>query len=283
MKGVIVAAGYGTRFLPATKTVPKELFPLVDKPALAFLVDEYLAAGIDELLVITSRRKKALDDWFDREVELEGVFTREGKAARLAQIAPPAARVSFARQHTMRGTGDALLLAESFAAGEPLLVAYPDDLVFGPDPLAAQLARAATAPDECLLAVMQVPMEETERYGVVRLAAGSADRVAEVVEKPARGTAPSNLAVIGRFVLAPEIFPLLRAERDKHPDGEFFHIGPLNTLAAAGKVRAVPFTGLRLDIGEPLGYLAASVEYALSRPELAEPFRTWMRERLAGS
>jgi UTP--glucose-1-phosphate uridylyltransferase len=279
MKGLILAAGYGTRFLPATKTLPKELFPLVDRPAIHFLVEEFIASGITEILIITSRRKKALEDYFDREIELEETFRREGRDDRLALIAPPRAKISFIRQQAMRGTGDALLLAREFAGGDPLCVAYPDDLVFGETPLAAQLAACLTAEVGTVLAVMDVPDDERGRYGIVT--ADASMRVSSIIEKPRPGQTTSNLALIGRYFLAPEAFPLLEEERRKHPNGEYYQIDPVNTLAAAGKVAACRFHGLRLDVGEPLGYLAALVEYALRRDDLAVPFRTFLEKRLA--
>lgn len=279
MKGVIIAAGYGTRFLPGTKTIPKEMFPLVNKPAIAFIIEEFAAAGIRDVLIVTSRRKKALDDYFDREIELETVFLKEGRANLLAAIAPPDMSILFARQQAMRGTGDALLLAEAFAAGGPICVAYPDDLVLGADPLAAQLMRASTGPDECVLGVMPVPRQDVCRYGII--APGRDMRVESVIEKPPVEKAPSELAIIGRFILPSAIFPLLHAERDKNPAGEFYHIDPVNILARAGKVRYAPFTGMRLDVGEPLGYVKATIEYALTMPECGKELLAWLKERSA--
>jgi len=281
MKGVIIAAGYGTRFLPASKTIPKELFPLVNKPAISFIVDEFLAAGIQELLIITSRRKKALDDYFDHEIELEEVFRREGKTRLLETVAPAPLAVSFIRQQEMRGTGDAILLAEGFAAGQPVCVAYPDDIVLGPEPLAAQLARAARGPEDAVLGVMTVPRAETCRYGVI--APGDNGTVRGIVEKPAVENTPSCLATIGRYILPPEIFPILREEKKRHADhagGEFFLTGAINILAEQGKARYTEFAGKRLDVGDTLGYIQATIEYALTMPELANELAEWLKARL---
>ncbi len=279
MKGIIIAAGYGTRFLPCTKTVPKEMFPLVNKPAITFIIDEFVASGIRDILIVTSRRKKALDDFFDREVELEGVFTREGKTAQLDMIAPPSANIYFARQQVMRGTGDAILLAESFAAGEPVCVAYPDDIVIGPEPLTAQLMRAATGPADCVLGVMPVPRSEVNRYGIIT--PGENGRVLGIIEKPPVDQAPSCLATIGRYILPASIFPLLRAERERILHGEFYHVGSVNTLAKQGHVIGTEFSGQRLDVGEPVGYVKAILEYALTQPEWSAELRTWLGSRLA--
>ncbi len=276
MKGVIVAAGYGTRFLPASKTVPKEMFPLIDKPAIAFIVEEFIEAGIKEILIISSRRKKSLEDYFDREIELETVFTKEGQSEKLEKIRPDDALIYFVRQKEMRGTGDALLLAESFAGNEPLCIAYPDDIVFSQKPLAAQLEEAMTNKNQAILGVMEVPFEETDRYGIVEI---TNDKVTKIIEKPAKGTAPSNQAVIGRFIIPPEIFPLLKEERKKSPTGEFYHIDPLNILAKQGLVKSLPFEGLRVDVGDQLGYVKAIIEYGLMRDDLKEPLQEFINEK----
>ena len=280
MKGVIIAAGYGTRFLPASKTVPKELFPLINKPAISFIVDEFLAAGIRELLIITSRRKKTLDDYFDHEIELEEVFKREGKKHLLEAVQPPPLAVSYIRQQVMRGTGDAILLAEGFAAGGPVCVAYPDDIVIGSSPLAAQLMRAASGPGDCVLGVMNVPREETCRYGMI--SPEGANGVAAIVEKPKVEDTPSCLATIGRYILPPEIFPLLHEEKKLCREGEFYLTSAINTLASRGKARYTEFTGLRLDVGDALGYAKATIEYALEMPEIAGELKTWLKERVKG-
>ncbi|MDR2733644.1 MAG: UTP--glucose-1-phosphate uridylyltransferase [Spirochaetota bacterium] len=278
MKGVIIAAGYGTRFLPASKTIPKELFPLVNKPAISFIVDEFIAAGIEELLIITSRRKKALDDYFDHEIELEEVFRREGKTRLLKTIEPAPLAVSFIRQQEMRGTGDAILLAEGFAAGQPVCVAYPDDIVLGAAPLAAQLAASARDDKDAVLGVMTVPRSETNRYGII--APGDNGMVQSIIEKPAVEKTPSCLATIGRYVLPPAIFPILREEKKRHAGGEFFLTGAINILAEQGKARYTEFEGKRLDVGDTLGYIQATIEYALTMPELAKELADWIRTRV---
>jgi UTP--glucose-1-phosphate uridylyltransferase len=280
MKGVIIAAGYGTRFLPASKTVPKELFPLINKPAISFIVDEFIAAGIRELLIITSRRKKALDDYFDHEIELEEVFRKEGRAQLLEAIQPAPLAVSFIRQQKMRGTGDAILLAEGFAAGGPVCVAYPDDIVIGASPLAAQLMQTASGPNDCVLGVMRVPRPETSRYGMI--APEGANGVSAIVEKPRVEETPSCLATIGRYILPPDVFPLLRDEKERSPEGEIYLTSAINTLASRGQVRYTEFTGLRLDVGDALGYIKATIEYAFDTPALAGELKGWLKERVKG-
>jgi len=276
MKGVIVAAGYGTRFLPASKTIPKEMFPLIDKPAIAFIVEEFIESGIKEILIISSRRKKSMEDYFDREIELETVFTKEGQKEKLKKIRPNDALIYFIRQQEMRGTGDALLLAESFAGNEPICIAYPDDIVFSKKPLAAQLEAAMTSQNQAILGVMEVPFEETDRYGIVEI---NDRKVTQIIEKPPKGTAPSNHAVIGRFIIPPEIFPLLKKEREKSPTGEFYHIDPLNILAKKGLVKSHPFEGLRVDVGDTLGYVKAIIEYGLMRDDIKEPLQEFLNDK----
>ncbi len=269
MKGIIVAAGYGTRFLPVTKTVPKEMLPLVTVPSMQFIVDEFVQAGIRDIVIITSRRKKSLEDYFDREIELESVFTREGRDAALERIAPPQASIAFVRQQSMMGTGHALLQVKNWVCGEPCIIAYPDDLHFGSVPLAGQLANVYRKTGTAVMA--SINMEgDVSRYGVFDLAADKL-HVRSIVEKPAPGTEPGHDVCIGRYLVPPEFFDLLEegwnihcadAEKKGTPPGEYFHVYALNRLMAEGKVVHAPVEGLRLDTGDPAGYLEAILRYA---------------------
>jgi UTP--glucose-1-phosphate uridylyltransferase len=266
MKGVIVAAGYGTRFLPVTKAIPKEMLPLVAKPSIDYIVEEFLASGITDIVVISSRRKKCLEDYLDREVELESVFEREGKADKLAAIQPPAANFSFVRQREMRGTGHALMMAAPFLGGEPCVVAYPDDLHVGEKPLALQLVDAYKATGCSVMAAL--PVEgDVSRYGVLDPAPDGL-HVKAIVEKPAKGREPSKLVSIGRYLFTPEFFSLLEEGWKKHTGGEYYHIYALNALMSAGKVVMARMTGERLDTGEPAGFLDAYLREAAKVPEL---------------
>ncbi|NIZ18879.1 UTP--glucose-1-phosphate uridylyltransferase [Entomospira culicis] len=268
MKGVILAAGYGTRFLPATKTLPKEMLPLIDKPTIAFIIEEFVRSGIKDVIVVTSRRKKVMDDYFDRESELEELFTREQSRKKLEKILPADINVAFVRQQEMNGSGHALLAAAPWLGNEPCVVAYPDDLHFGEEPLAKQLIDAYHQNGQCQLATMTCATEELERYGVV--AFDDAGKVTSIVEKPARGTAPSNQASIGRFLYTSKFFTLLQEEADKFTDkGEFYHTHGLNRMMALGEVGSVSFSGQRLDVGEPAGYLEATFSYAQQHAEFA--------------
>ena len=268
MKGVIVTAGYGTRFLPVTKTIPKEMLPLVTRPSIDFVVQELIASGITEILFITSRRKKALEDYFDREVELESVFRAAGDQKMLARIAPPKASCYFVRQAEMKGTGHALLLARSFVGNEPFVVAYPDDLHFGEKPLARQLIETWEKTGCTVLATLHDP-PDINRYGVISIAEDGL-HVTGMTEKPPRGQEPSKEASIGRFLYAPDFLDQLAEEWKKHGTGEFFHVPAVLALARRGRVVYRRVEGERLDMGEPGGYLEAVIRYAQGIPELRQ-------------
>jgi UTP--glucose-1-phosphate uridylyltransferase len=265
MKGIIVAAGYGTRFLPVTKTVPKEMIPLVNIPSISFIVDEFVKSGIKDIIVISSRRKKALEDFFDREAELEAVFEREGKKERLTSIAPPeGVRFAFVRQQKMLGTGHALLQVRSLVAGEPCVVAYPDDLHLGEVPLASQLIETWQKTGCSVMASFH-ESGDVSRYGVLDIAE-DAVHVRAIVEKPAKGTEPSREVSIGRYLYTSEFFDYLQEGWERHTGGEYFHIYALNKLMAEGKVAYRRLSGTRLDTGEPEGYLDAILRYADTVP-----------------
>ncbi len=276
VKGVIVAAGYGTRFLPATKTLPKEMLPLVDIPAIQFILDEFVESGIHEVLIISSRRKKALEDYFDREAELEEVFLREGATAKLAAIAPPALKVCFIRQQEMQGTAHALSLCEPFTGESPFVVAYPDDILPDAPRCSAELIRvwresvSGANPAGCsVLSVKPFPEEVLCRYGIVDVETrGSVLAARRMVEKPDPGHAPSNLVSLGRYLYTQELFPAIRELAALPRKGEFFQTEPINLLAARGKVLCSLYEGRYFDVGKPSGYLRTLLEYALERDDL---------------
>lgn len=277
MKGVIVAAGDGTRFLPVTKTIPKEMLPLVTRPSIDFIVEEFLASGIDEILFITSRRKKAIEDYFDREVELEGVFQAAGEKKKLAAISPAKAAFFFVRQLEMRGTGNALLLARPFTGSEPFVVAYPDDLHFGEKPLSLQLIDAWKKTGCTVLATLHDP-PDINRYGVISIAQDGL-HVTDIVEKPPRGKEPSREASIGRFLYTPDFLEQLEKEWKDHGEGEFFHTSAVRALAGRNRVVFSRVQGHRLDTGEPGGYLEAIIRYADSVPELRKELERVLASR----
>lgn len=275
VKGVIVAAGYGSRFLPVTRVVPKELLPIVDRPAIDFVVQEFADAGIEDVLVITSRRKKALDDWFDRDPELDGRFPPE-------RLAIPRVRAEFVRQTEMKGTGHALLLARSFAGNDPFVVAYPDDLFADGTPNCTAQLMALHARTGCtVLACGDLTGEDVSRYGVVDATTeGGVLRVKGMVEKPAPGKEPSHLVSWGRYLYTPEVFEALDAGFAKHQTGEFFATDAISALAERGRVVAQIVPNQRYDTGDRLGYLTTVIEFALAHPDVGGPLQSWLRTRL---
>jgi len=282
VKGVILAAGYGTRFLPVTKTIPKEMLPLIDKPSIDFIIEEFLRSGIEEILVVTSRRKKALEDYLDREIELESIFQAEGEQDKLDEIRPPKAKFFFVRQQEMQGTGHALLAARPFVGEEPFVVAYPDDLHIGKVPLAKQLIDTYEQTGCSVLSTVYDP-PEIHRYGTIAIAEDGL-HVTRLVEKAPPGTEPSKDASLGRFLYTPEFFPALEAGWQKHDpaQGEYFHTPAVNALAARGKVVFKRWEGERLDTGKPDGFFRSLLRYAQTVPELKEVFDDFVEEQRRG-
>lgn len=275
VKGVIVAAGYGSRFLPLTRVVPKELLPIIDRPAIDYVVREFADAGIEDVLVITSRRKKALDDWFDRDPELDGKFSEE-------RLGIPKVRATFVRQTEMKGTGHALLLARNFAGNDPFVVAYPDDLFAdGARNCSAQLIALHEQTGCTVLACGDLTGEDVSRYGVVdAVEEAGVLRVRGMVEKPPRGQEPSSLVSWGRYLYTPEVFEALDAGFAKHRSGEFFATDAIAALAQQGRVVAQIVPNARFDTGDRLGYLTTVIEFGLIHPELGAPLEAWLRSRL---
>ncbi len=267
MKGVIISAGYGSRFFPVTKSVPKELLPLWTRPIIDFTVDELVRAGVDEILLVSSRRKTSLENYFDRDVELEWFYQKnEGK---LQLLKSASAKIFYVRQKYMKGVGDALLTVEPFVGSEPFVVAYPDDVfVDGGEAVKKMIEVQEKTGADVVLAVVERKREELSRYGVVDVDYDESEvgvfRVRKVVEKPEIDKAPSNFAVVGRYVFSPNLIGLLREDYKNHREGEFYHIGAINRLAGMGKVVAVEVSGdVVLDTGEPETYLLSQVDYAL--------------------
>jgi UTP--glucose-1-phosphate uridylyltransferase len=286
-KAVIPAAGLGTRFLPATKAVPKELLPVVDVPALEYIVAEAAGVGLTDILVITSRGKEAIADHFDRSPELEAALEKKGDAERLASVRRSAelATLHFVRQGNPRGLGHAVLCADAFVGDEVFAVLLGDDLVDERDELLQPMLDAQAEHGGCVVALMEVPRHSVSLYGCV--AAEPTDRegvvkVTDLVEKPAPEDSPSNLAIIGRYVLAPSIFDTLR-ETPPGRGGEIQITDALRTQAAAGEpMHGVVFRGRRYDTGDKADYLKAVVRLACERPDLGPEFRQWLEDFVAG-
>ncbi|WP_251454522.1 UTP--glucose-1-phosphate uridylyltransferase GalU [Veillonella intestinalis] len=278
-KAVIPAAGFGTRFLPATKAQPKEMLPIVDTPAIQYIIEEALASGIEEILIITGRNKRAIEDHFDTSVELEQLLQQQGKQKQLDMVRALAdIRVHFIRQKAPRGLGDAILCAKAFVGNEPFAVLLGDDVVYNPDyPCLKQLIDCYETMGGSVLGTQRVPADKVSSYGIV---AGhevkpNVYKVDGLVEKPSRDLAPSNLAVLGRYILAPEIFEVL----EKTPLGAGHELQLTDGLARLDSdVFALAYEGRRYDIGDRLGYLQATVEYGLRADMLKDQFKLYLKE-----
>lgn len=270
MKGIIIAAGYGTRFLPCTKTIPKEMFPLIDKPAIDFIVDEFVDSGIDNILIVSSRRKKSLEDYFDREVELETVFTNENDNKKLDLIKTRKVNFYFVRQEKMLGTGHAILICKDFIGNDPFIIAYPDDIVFGKIPLSKQLIEIHNKTKGSVLSLEEIK-GDVSRYGVVDyFHENNFIKIKRIIEKPPRGTEPSKMISVGRYLFTSEFLSLLEEQYKNHKKGEFYHIDSINKTAESGKLFGLSYDGERLDIGDKLGYFEGIIKYALERKDLKE-------------
>lgn len=283
-KAVIPAAGLGTRVLPATKAVPKEMMPLADRPAIEYIIEEAAASGIEALTIVTSRTKRAVEDHLDAAPELEAVLARKNDPARLSAIRhiETLARYSFVRQPHALGLGHAVLMARETIGNEPFGVMLPDDIVDAPQrPCLAQLLDAHQQVGGCVLAVMRVPLEHTAKYGVVSLAspdpvAPGLFRVRDLIEKPRPEAAPSNLVVIGRYVFAPGIFEAI-TRTQPGVGGEIQLTDAIRLLGEREPIWACEFSGTRYDTGDPVGLLTTSLAFALKRPDLAPGIRAFLR------
>jgi UTP--glucose-1-phosphate uridylyltransferase len=290
-KAVIPANGMGTRLLPATKAVPKELLPVVDRPALQYVVEEASRAGLGEVLLVTGRGKAAIEDHFDRRPDLERVLEEKGDADRLAAVraSDELAHVHVVRQGEALGMGHAVLQAATFVGDEPFAVLLGDDIVDARDHLLEQMLAVQHEHGGSVVALLEVGPEHIHRYGVAAVepvgdAPTDGDRVVRVtglVEKPRAADAPSRLALIGRYVLAPEIFGVLRATGPGR-DGEIQLTDALAALVARGEpVHGVVFSGRRYDTGNKVDYLKAVVALAVERDDVGPPLRSWLRELVA--
>jgi UTP--glucose-1-phosphate uridylyltransferase len=279
-KAVFPAAGLGTRFLPATKAQPKEMLPLVDKPTIQYVVEEAVASGLDELVLVTGRNKRAIEDHFDAAFELEYCLQDRGKTEELAQIKTISelATVSYVRQKEPLGLGHAILCARTLVGGEPFGVFLGDDIIVSRTPCMRQLLDVHARYQGPVVAVMRIPGPDIGRYGVItpRPLGGNVYEVLDMVEKPAPADAPSDLAIIGRYVLTPDIFPIL-AETPPDSRGEIQLTNGLRTLRERRPIYAVEFEGTRYDTGDKLGFLKATVAFALARPDLGADFRAYLK------
>jgi len=280
-KAVIPAAGLGTRFLPATKACPKEMLPIVDKPTIQYIIEEALASGITDILIISGRTKRAIEDHFDRSPELEMNLEEHGKLELLQQVKDIAdINIHYIRQKEPRGLGHAILCAKAFIGHEPFAVLLGDDVVYNDTyPCLRQLMDVYEATGGSVLGCQTVPKEKVSSYGIVDSVPTDNKRIFKVndmVEKPALEEAPSQLAVLGRYVIMPEIFDILEQTQPGR-GGEIQLTDALKVLAKEQTMYAYDFMGRRYDVGDKLGYLTATVEYALRRDDLRDKFMEYLR------
>ena len=280
-KVVIPAAGLGTRFLPATKAQPKEMLPIVDKPTIQYIVEEAVKSGIKEILIITGRNKRAIEDHFDKSVELEEELVRSGKEDMLKMVRgiTNLVDIHYIRQKEARGLGHAIYCAHTFVGNEPFAVMLGDDIVCGEDPAIGQLMRVYERAGAPVLGVQRVAHSEVNKYGIVTPGEeeGGAVRVRGLVEKPDVDKAPSDMAVLGRYVITPDIFPIL-AQTQPGVGGEIQLTDALRVLSEQRAMLACVFQGKRYDVGNKEGYLQATLEIALQRDDLQDSLRAYIGE-----
>lgn len=284
-KAVIPAAGLGTRFLPATKAMPKEMLPIVDKPTIQYIIEEAVASGIEEILIITGKHKRAIEDHFDRNVELELELAQKGKEdlLKIVNDITDLVDIHYIRQKEAKGLGHAIYCARTFVGAEPFAVLLGDDIVHNPDePCLAQMLAAYDEHKGTILGVQEVALDQVDKYGIVageKLADGLY-RVSDLVEKPNPADAPSNMAILGRYIISPRIFDIL-AGTEPGKGGEIQLTDALQVLAKEEAVYAYAFAGHRYDVGDKLGFIQAQVEYALRNPELKEEFEAYLHKLLS--
>ncbi|WP_319402143.1 UTP--glucose-1-phosphate uridylyltransferase GalU [uncultured Anaeromusa sp.] len=281
-KAIIPAAGLGTRFLPATKAQPKEMLPIVDKPAIQFIVEEAVASGIEEILIITGRNKRSIEDHFDRNLELEYSLKHSGKYDLLSLIQEISdVDIHYIRQKEARGLGHAVLCARQFVGDEPFAVLLGDDIVDATVPCLKQLIEVYEDCGGSVLGVQEVPRRQVCRYGIVKPQPIKERlwKALDLIEKPKLEEAPSRLAVLGRYVIEPEIFEILAAT-PPGAGGEIQLTDALRTLGKTKPIYAYQFEGRRYDIGDKQGFLEATIEFALKRPDLREDFLKYLLRTL---
>lgn len=280
-KAVIPAAGYGTRFLPATKNIPKEMLPIVDKPAIQYIVEEAVNAGIEEILIINGRNKGEIEDHFDRTPELEAALLKSGKQDlyELIEAIPNLANIHFFRQKEAKGLGHAVLCAKAFVGDEPFVVLLGDDIVANDVPCTKQLIDAYDRHQCSILGVQTVDHSQVSKYGIVDgVQVGPREyKVKDLVEKPAVDEAPSNVAILGRYILTPEIFNILEGTKPGKND-EIQLTDALRSLLKIEDIVAYDFEGHRYDTGDKLGFLQATVEFGLKHPEVGEGLKMYIKE-----
>lgn len=281
-KAIIPAAGLGTRFLPATKAMPKEMLPIVDKPTIQYIVEEAVKSGIEDIIIVTGKGKRAIEDHFDHAFELEETLMKKGKYDLLEKVKEPSkVDIHFIRQKEPKGLGHAVWCARKFIGDEPFAVLLGDDVVQSEVPCLKQLINEFEQTQSSVLGVQTVPADETHRYGVIDPLdfTGRLYRVNTLVEKPAKGTAPSNLAIMGRYILTPEIFSFLE-KQELGVGGEVQLTDAIKKLNTLQPIYAYDFEGKRYDVGEKFGFIKTTIEFALQYDELRSDVLAFMKELL---
>ena len=279
-KAIIPAAGLGTRFLPATKAQPKEMLPIVDKPTIQYIIEEAVASGIEEILIITGRNKRAIEDHFDKSVELENELESHGKAELLTMVRDISnmADIYYIRQKEPKGLGHAINCARTFVGNEPFAVMLGDDVVDSEVPCLKQLIDCFNEYNTTILGVQKVPHEEVSKYGIIKGMSieERVYKVKDLVEKPKASEAPSDIAILGRYIITPQIFDILD-NTAPGKGGEIQLTDALQTLMKQEAMYAYNFEGRRYDVGDRLGFLEATVEFALKREDLKGPFVDYLK------
>ncbi|HDD0359220.1 TPA: UTP--glucose-1-phosphate uridylyltransferase GalU [Staphylococcus aureus] len=279
-KAIIPAAGLGTRFLPATKAMPKEMLPILDKPTIQYIVEEAARAGIEDIIIVTGRHKRAIEDHFDSQKELEMVLKEKGKSALLekVQYSTELANIFYVRQKEQKGLGHAISSARQFIGNEPFAVLLGDDIVESEVPAVKQLIDVYEETGHSVIGVQEVPEADTHRYGIIDPLTknGRQYEVKKFVEKPAQGTAPSNLAIMGRYVLTPEIFDYLKTQKEG-AGNEIQLTDAIERMNNDNQVYAYDFEGERYDVGEKLGFVKTTIEYALKDDSMREELTRFIK------
>ncbi|PFJ17419.1 UTP--glucose-1-phosphate uridylyltransferase [Bacillus cereus] len=281
-KAIIPAAGLGTRFLPATKAMPKEMLPIVDKPTIQYIVEEAIESGIEDIIIVTGKGKRAIEDHFDHSFELEQNLLEKGKYEILEKVQESSKiNIHYIRQKEPKGLGHAVWCARKFIGNEPFAVLLGDDIVQAETPCLRQLMDQYEATQSSVIGVQTVPETETHRYGIIDplVQKGRGYQVSKFVEKPAKGTAPSNLAIMGRYVLTPEIFMFLE-DQQTGAGGEIQLTDAIQRLNEIQRVFAYDFEGKRYDVGEKLGFIQTTIEMALQHDELKNELLGYMEKLL---
>lgn len=278
-KAIIPAAGLGTRFLPATKAQPKEMLPIVDKPTIQYIIEEAVASGIEEILIITGRNKISIEDHFDKSIELEQQLQQKGNEEALNMVTGISnmANIYFIRQKEPKGLGHAINCAKAFVGNEPFAVMLGDDVVDSEVPCLKQLIDCYSEHRASILGVQEVPLSEVSKYGIVNgtFIENGLHKVNDLMEKPKAHEAPSNIAILGRYIITPKIFDILEKTKPGK-GGEIQLTDALKTLLSQEDMYAYSFTGRRYDVGDKQGFLEANVEYALKREELKKSFMQYL-------